>query len=301
MSPEQMQPEMGVDKRADLYALGTIAYLMLGGKTPFSGDLMHSPLQTHYPEMSVKFDVDQAQVRHAARPQPQRLVGVSALVGVPDGGQRGPIGLQRRQELPAVFLVGLERLLVVRPPQPVGHRLIGVHRDDRVRHRPVGRVPPDAGSPEQATTDRDIDHPSVPTVGQQGEPAGPFDVVGVEGEGAGDLCDGVEAVDARRQDHVVQIAADGHARHRCRRPGKARAGQGPAGHQVRVLAGNAAAAAGPARARLVGPDGRRAGARRRRRARTRSAPSAALAASPARTRRSRSRTRSRSPPRRRRR
>ncbi len=40
MSPEQMQPESGVDVRADIYALGTIAYLMLGGKTPFTGDLM---------------------------------------------------------------------------------------------------------------------------------------------------------------------------------------------------------------------------------------------------------------------
>ena len=40
MSPEQMQPELGVDTRADIYALGTIAYLMLGGRTPFSGDLM---------------------------------------------------------------------------------------------------------------------------------------------------------------------------------------------------------------------------------------------------------------------
>jgi len=40
MAPEQMQPELGVDARADLYALGTIAYLMLGGRTPFTGDLM---------------------------------------------------------------------------------------------------------------------------------------------------------------------------------------------------------------------------------------------------------------------
>jgi len=40
MAPEQMQPEIGVDARADLYALGTIAYLMLGGRTPFTGDLM---------------------------------------------------------------------------------------------------------------------------------------------------------------------------------------------------------------------------------------------------------------------
>ena len=45
MSPEQMQPEIGVDARADLYALGTIAYLMLGGKTPFTGDMMQLVMQ----------------------------------------------------------------------------------------------------------------------------------------------------------------------------------------------------------------------------------------------------------------
>ena len=45
MAPEQMQPELGVDGRADLYALGTIAYLMLGGRTPFSGDLMQLVMQ----------------------------------------------------------------------------------------------------------------------------------------------------------------------------------------------------------------------------------------------------------------
>ena len=45
MSPEQMQPEIGVDSRADVYALGTIAYLMLGGKTPFVGDMMQLVMQ----------------------------------------------------------------------------------------------------------------------------------------------------------------------------------------------------------------------------------------------------------------
>jgi len=45
MSPEQMQPEMGVDVRADIYALSTIAYLMLGGKTPFTGDMMQLVMQ----------------------------------------------------------------------------------------------------------------------------------------------------------------------------------------------------------------------------------------------------------------
>lgn len=45
MSPEQMQPELGIDARADLYALGTIAYLMLGGKTPFTGEMMQLVMQ----------------------------------------------------------------------------------------------------------------------------------------------------------------------------------------------------------------------------------------------------------------
>jgi serine/threonine protein kinase len=45
MAPEQMQAELGVDARADVYALGTIAYLMLGGRTPFTGDLMQLVMQ----------------------------------------------------------------------------------------------------------------------------------------------------------------------------------------------------------------------------------------------------------------
>lgn len=61
MSPEQMQPEIPVDKRADLYALGTIAYLMLGGKTPFSGELMQLVMQkvmhTPPPLSSIRTDI----------------------------------------------------------------------------------------------------------------------------------------------------------------------------------------------------------------------------------------------------
>lgn len=45
MSPEQMQPELGIDVRADIYAIGTIAYLMLGGRTPFTGDMMQLVMQ----------------------------------------------------------------------------------------------------------------------------------------------------------------------------------------------------------------------------------------------------------------
>ena len=61
MSPEQMQPELGVDVRADVYALGTIAYLMLGGRTPFVGDMMQLVMQkimhTPPPLSSLRSDI----------------------------------------------------------------------------------------------------------------------------------------------------------------------------------------------------------------------------------------------------
>jgi serine/threonine protein kinase len=39
MAPEQMQPDCQLDARADIYALGTIAYHMLGGRPPFTGNI----------------------------------------------------------------------------------------------------------------------------------------------------------------------------------------------------------------------------------------------------------------------
>ncbi|MGI8554975.1 MAG: protein kinase domain-containing protein, partial [Pyrinomonadaceae bacterium] len=61
MSPEQMQPELGIDIRADIYALGTIAYLMLGGRTPFVGDMMQlvmqKIMQTPPPLSSLRSDI----------------------------------------------------------------------------------------------------------------------------------------------------------------------------------------------------------------------------------------------------
>src|SRR5205807_2031240 len=40
MAPEQMHAGATLDARADIYALGTIAYHMLGGRPPFTGDIM---------------------------------------------------------------------------------------------------------------------------------------------------------------------------------------------------------------------------------------------------------------------
>src|SRR6266478_10050841 len=40
MAPEQMQSGAALDARADIYALGAMAYHMLGGRPPFTGDIM---------------------------------------------------------------------------------------------------------------------------------------------------------------------------------------------------------------------------------------------------------------------
>src|ERR1051325_4542291 len=40
MAPEQMQAGVTLDARADVYALGAIGYHMLGGRPPFTGDIM---------------------------------------------------------------------------------------------------------------------------------------------------------------------------------------------------------------------------------------------------------------------
>ncbi len=45
MAPEQMQPGTKLDTRADVYALGTIAYHMLGGRPPFTGDITQIIMQ----------------------------------------------------------------------------------------------------------------------------------------------------------------------------------------------------------------------------------------------------------------
>jgi eukaryotic-like serine/threonine-protein kinase len=61
MSPEQMQPGANLDARADVYAIGTIAYHMLGGRPPFTGDLpqliMQKMMNAPPPLSSLRSDI----------------------------------------------------------------------------------------------------------------------------------------------------------------------------------------------------------------------------------------------------
>ena len=75
MSPEQMQPGAELDARSDIYALGAIAYHMLGGRPPFIGDLpqlvaqklMQSPPSLKTLRSDVTAEVDAVILRSLAK------------------------------------------------------------------------------------------------------------------------------------------------------------------------------------------------------------------------------------------
>jgi glyoxylase-like metal-dependent hydrolase (beta-lactamase superfamily II) len=60
---------------------GHVAFTLGRGRDDavFSGDLMHSPLQTRYPEMSMKFDVDQAEAAKTRRSFLERYCDTDTL------------------------------------------------------------------------------------------------------------------------------------------------------------------------------------------------------------------------------
>jgi serine/threonine protein kinase len=77
MAPEQMQPNAQLDARADVYALGTIAYQMLVGRPPFSGELtqliMQKLMNTPQPPSAFRSDISPAverAVMHALEKDP---------------------------------------------------------------------------------------------------------------------------------------------------------------------------------------------------------------------------------------
>jgi serine/threonine protein kinase len=80
MAPEQMQTGVQLDARADIYALGAIAYHMLGGRPPFIGDLTQlvaQKLMQSAPSLltlrsDISADVDGAILKALAREPSER-------------------------------------------------------------------------------------------------------------------------------------------------------------------------------------------------------------------------------------
>jgi serine/threonine protein kinase len=80
MSPEQMQTNVQLDARADIYALGAIAYHMVGGRPPFIGDLpqlvaqklMQSPPSLLTLRSDIAADVDKVILQALAKDPAER-------------------------------------------------------------------------------------------------------------------------------------------------------------------------------------------------------------------------------------
>jgi serine/threonine protein kinase len=78
MAPEQMQTGVTLDARADIYALGAVAYHMLGGRPPFIGDLtqlvaqklMQAPPPLSTLRTDIPSEVEKA-IMHALEREPQ--------------------------------------------------------------------------------------------------------------------------------------------------------------------------------------------------------------------------------------
>jgi len=108
MAPEQMQYEAKLDARADIYALGTIAYLMLGGKTPFAGDLpqlvaqklMDKPPLLSAIRSDISFDVEKIVMQALETDPAARPESVSAWIAdlekaAGSESEKTPIGSSR--------------------------------------------------------------------------------------------------------------------------------------------------------------------------------------------------------------
>jgi serine/threonine-protein kinase len=131
MAPEQMQAGAALDARADIYALGAMAYHMLGGRPPFTGDIMQifaSKLTGESPALStlrsdIPAPVEQA-VMHALKKEADgRPASVAAWYTEFDGAASGAAVAEDEGE---------SRLVVMAPSGAE------VYVDDE-RHGSIGR------------------------------------------------------------------------------------------------------------------------------------------------------------------
>ncbi len=85
MAPEQMQQGVALDSRADVYALGTIAYHMLGGRPPFTGNitqliaqkLMQAPPPLSSLRSDVSSELEESIMKALAKDPAERPVSAS--------------------------------------------------------------------------------------------------------------------------------------------------------------------------------------------------------------------------------
>ncbi|MGH9882467.1 MAG: serine/threonine-protein kinase, partial [Pyrinomonadaceae bacterium] len=131
MAPEQMQAGIQLDTRADTYALGTIAYHMLGGRPPFTGDitqliaqkLMQPPPPLTSLRSDIPLEVESAIMRALARDVNERPASASEWFAEFERAAGKTTDTEQRREARVVIMA------------PAGSE---VYVDDE-RHGSVGR------------------------------------------------------------------------------------------------------------------------------------------------------------------
>ncbi|MEZ5307640.1 MAG: protein kinase [Pyrinomonadaceae bacterium] len=203
MAPEQMQPELGVDVRCDLYALGTIAFVMLTGRTPFTGDLMelvmqkviHDPPHLNTLREDIPKDVADVIMSALARDPATRPNSVAEWIGnlesaasdvdqssskekslltvhAPEGSEiylnderKGSIGSSGRIILRSVP-AGTHILRVAKTGEKDDERVIEIREDgeEQVIHAQLKHLPGSKPSPSQGTSSSGVASSMLPGI-----------------------------------------------------------------------------------------------------------------------------------------
>lgn len=112
MAPEQMQSGVELDARADVYALGTIAYHMLGGRPPFTGDitqliaqkLLQSPPPLSGLRSDIPAEVERTIMRALAREATNRPASASEWLDELEGAVGSVSDADQRVEARVVIM-----------------------------------------------------------------------------------------------------------------------------------------------------------------------------------------------------
>lgn len=115
MAPEQIEGQRG-DQRTDIYALGTILYEMLAGKTPFTGDSSLAIMAQHLNNTALRLDKINPAVspqlaavvaRCLARNPEDRYADMNALIDALDHPEKADISILERSNTQASSSVSL--------------------------------------------------------------------------------------------------------------------------------------------------------------------------------------------------